>query len=146
MQVHEVMSKDVQFVSPDTKINEVARSMRESDIGAIPVCESDRLVGMVTDRDIVVRAGDAAQALNDVAVSEVMSKKIITCRDTDSLEDVARLMREHQVRRIPVLDESKQVVGIISLSDLARQQQAGKLAEDALEGISEESGDSRQIH
>ena len=119
MQIREVMTEQVRTVRPDTALPEVARIMRDEDIGAVPVADNDRLVGMVTDRDIVVRAVAEGEVERQTA-GEVMSPKIACCREDDSVDDVLRNMGEQQVRRLPVVDGEMHVVGIVSLGDLSR--------------------------
>jgi CBS domain-containing protein len=112
------MTRDVRLLDPDQTIREAARLMAEIDVGALPVSKSDRLVGMITDRDIVVRA--VAQGRSpDTMVAEVMSKEMLYCFEIDELEDVARNMGNAQIRRLPVVNRAKRLVGIISLGDLA---------------------------
>jgi CBS domain-containing protein len=113
------MTRDVRLLSPDQTIREAAKLMAEVDAGALPVGENDRLVGMITDRDIVIRA--VAQGKSpDAKVADVMSKEMLYCFDTDAIDDVARNMAKAQVRRLPVVNKDKRLVGIISLGDLAR--------------------------
>ncbi|TMH02967.1 MAG: CBS domain-containing protein [Betaproteobacteria bacterium] len=119
MKVSDIMTRDVRLLSPDQTIREAAKLMAEVDAGALPVGENDRLVGMITDRDIVIRA--VAQGKSpDAKVADVMSKEMLYCFDTDAIDDVARNMAEAQVRRLPVINKDKRLVGIISLGDLAR--------------------------
>jgi CBS domain-containing protein len=134
MQIREIMSRDVELLGPDDTIQEAARRMRDEDIGSLPVAENDRLVGYVTDRDIVVRGlADARGA--DQKVREVMTERVLYCFDDERVEDVAANMAKNQVRRLPVLTREKRLVGIVALGDIATK--AGEEpAEDALEGIS----------
>ena len=119
MKVSDIMTRDVRLLSPDQTIREAAKLMAEVDAGALPVGENDRLVGMITDRDIVIRA--VAQGKSpDAKVADVMSKEMLYCFDTDDIDDVARNMGKAQVRRLPVVNKDKRLVGIISLGDLAR--------------------------
>jgi CBS domain-containing protein len=113
------MTRDVRLLNPDQTIREAARLMIEIDAGALPVSKNDRLVGMITDRDIVIRA--VAQGRSpDTKVGDVMSKEMLYCFDIDELEDVARNMGNAQIRRLPVVNRAKRLVGIVSLGDLAR--------------------------
>ncbi len=119
MKVSDIMTRDVRLLSPDQTIREAANLMTDIDAGALPVGENDRLVGMITDRDIVIRA--VAQGKSpDAKVADVMSKELLYCFDTDAIDDVARNMAKAQVRRLPVVNQDKRLVGIISLGDLAR--------------------------
>jgi CBS domain-containing protein len=113
------MTHDVHLLSPDQTIREAASIMADIDAGALPVGENDRLVGMLTDRDIVVRAVARGKSA-DTPVAEVMSKEMLYCFDTDGVDEVARNMAKAQVRRLPVVNRAKRLVGIVSLGDLAR--------------------------
>ena len=120
MKVKEVMHKGVDWVSPDTPLTELAKLMREHDIGAIPIGEADRLIGMVTDRDIVCKG--LAQDNFDVrsaTARDVMTPGIHCCRDDDDLAKAVRHMEALQVRRLPVINKSKRMVGILSLGDVS---------------------------
>ena len=111
--------------------------MKSLDVGPLPVCDNDRLVGMVTDRDITVRATAEGDAPTDVRVRDVMTPEVIYCFEDDPVEDAARLMAAKQVRRLVVLNRDKRMVGIVSLGDLAVKTGDEQLAGNALEGISE---------
>jgi CBS domain-containing protein len=143
MQVHDIMSRKVELADPNASIRDVARRMRADSIGALPVGENDRLVGMVTDRDIVVRAVAEERLPGNTSVREVMSEKICYCFEDDDVAEAARIMAEHQVKRLPVLNREKRLVGIVALSDLGRAQ--GDAAQTALEGISQETGQTRRM-
>ena len=119
MQVKDAMHLGVEWVGPETPVHELARLMRDRNIGAIPIGENDRLVGMVTDRDIVCRGLASGLDTGQAKARDVMSKGIHYCTETASLSEAARLMEKHNVRRLPVLDERKRMTGIISLGDLA---------------------------
>lgn len=127
MKVKDCMTREVRLVGPDETIAEAARAMAESDCGALPVATPDRLVGMITDRDIAVR-GIAAGLGPETKVSDVMSREVMYCYEDDATDDVLMNMGDIQVRRLPVVDGDKKLVGIISLSDLAdgREQPAGE--------------------
>lgn len=123
MKVREAMTSDVSLTSPTQSIREAARLMAEQDIGALPVGENDRLIGMVTDRDIAVRA--VAKGLGpDTKIRDVMSQEVMYCFDDEDLEDAALNMGGVKVRRLPVLNRDKRLVGIIAISDLARREDA----------------------
>ena len=119
MKVSKIMTRDVRLLSPNNTIREAASLMAEIDAGALPVGENDRLVGMVTDRDIVIRGIAQGRPL-DAKIADVMSKEMLYCVDTDEIDDVARNMGKAQVRRLPVVNSDKRLVGIVSLGDLAR--------------------------
>ena len=118
MKVREAMTQDVKLVSPDQTIREAARMMAACDIGALPVGQHDRLVGMVTDRDIAVRAVAEGRG-PDTRIGDVMSQSIMYCFEDDELDNVTYNMGDIQVRRLPVVDHNKRLVGIVSISDIA---------------------------
>ena len=119
MKVHEIMHEGVTWVSPDTGIAELARKMRDEDIGSIPIGENDRLVGMVTDRDIVCKGVADGRDMTSLTARDVMSGPIIYCRSDEDVEDAVRIMEEHAIRRLPVIVENKRMVGMLSLGDVA---------------------------
>ena len=119
MKVKEVMHKGVDWVSPDTPVTELAKLMREHDIGAIPIGEADRLIGMVTDRDIVCKGlTEDNFDVRSATARDVMTPGIHCCRDDDDLAKAVRHMEALQVRRLPVINKSKRMVGILCLGDL----------------------------
>ena len=143
MQVREIMSQPVNVVHVTTTSRDAATRMRDLKIGALPVEEHGQLVGMVTDRDIVARAVAENRLPSNVAVSRIMSEGVYYCHDDDTLEEAARIMAEHQVRRLPVLSREQRLVGIVSLGDLARR--GVKEAEVmAIEGVSKPSDKPRR--
>jgi CBS domain-containing protein len=116
--VTDVMTRNVRTLSPSSTIADAAMAMEELDVGVIPVCEGDKLLGMVTDRDIVVRA--VAQGLGgDTPLSKVMSTDIRSARESDDLDTVLADMAASQIRRLPVLDGEERLIGIISIGDIA---------------------------
>ena len=119
MKVHEIMTARARCVGPDNTLVEAAGLMRELDVGALPVCDNDRLAGMVTDRDITLRGVANGRDPNTTAISEVMSPGIVYVFADQEVEEVARVMEERQVRRLPVLNREKRLVGIVSLGDIA---------------------------
>jgi CBS domain-containing protein len=123
MRVSEAMSRDVRIASPEQTIREAARMMGEIDAGALPVGENDRLVGMITDRDIAVRAV-AEDKSPSTKVRDVMSHEVLYCYDDQELDEVAINMGDAQVRRMPVVNRDKRLVGIVSLADLAQTENA----------------------
>jgi CBS domain-containing protein len=142
MKVSEVMTRDVQLIEPTQTIREAARLMAELDSGILPVRDGDRLAGMITDRDIAVRA--VAQGRGpDTAVREVMTDDVKYCYEDDDTGDVARNMADIQVRRLPVLTREKRLVGIISLGDMAMSDGSGRAGE-AVAGISQPGGQHSQ--
>ena len=119
-QIKEVMTKQVSVVAPDTGVQDIARKMRDEDIGAIPVAENDKLIGMVTDRDIVVRALADNADLRTIQARDIMSPKILYCTEDQTVDEVLKNMGEQQIRRLPVVNRDKRLVGVVSLGDLSQ--------------------------
>jgi CBS domain-containing protein len=138
MYVSACMSNDLHLPTPDETIREAAETMKEIDAGVLPVGENDRLVGMITDRDIAIRAV-AAGLGPDTPVRQVMSKEVCYCFDDEAIDDVAMQMADLQVRRLPVLNRHKRLVGIVTLGDLAQTGEERPSAA-ALTGVSQASG------
>jgi CBS domain-containing protein len=143
MKVSEIMSSDVQVISAEQPIQEAARLMMDADTGALPVGDGERLIGMVTDRDIAVRAVAEGRG-PETPVRDVMSERPLFAWDDQDVDEVALQMSDAQVRRMPVLSrEGERLVGIVSLGDLARSDR-DDAAQAALEGISEPGGEHNQ--
>lgn len=142
MKVSDAMSRDVRVANPSQSICEVACSMAQIDAGALPVGDKDRLVGMVTDRDIALRAVAAGKNA-DTPVREVMTREVKYCFEDEDLNHVAKNMAEQRVRRLPVVDRDKRLVGIISVGDIALKQ-GQKSAGKAVQGISQHGGPHSQ--
>src|SRR5437868_9865719 len=123
MRVSEAMTRDVRVATPGQSIRDAAKAMAEIDAGVLPVGENDRLIGMITDRDIAIR-GVAAGKGPQTPVGEVMSRQVLFCYDDQDLEHVAKSMGEARVRRVPVIDRAKRLVGIVSLADVALKHDA----------------------
>ena len=141
MQVSELMTRDVRIASPEDSLEQAAKMMAEIDAGVLPVGENDRLVGMITDRDIAIRA--VAKGMGpETKVRDVMSKEVKYCFEDEDLDDVTDNMGDLQVRRLPVLNHDKRLVGIISLGDVAVGHASD--ASQALQGISEPGGQHSQ--
>jgi CBS domain-containing protein len=132
------MTRGVKLCTPGQTIREVARTMAEIDAGAMPVGENDRLIGMITDRDIAIRAVAEGKG-PDTPVREVMSEHIHYCYDDEELDDVAQNMGDIRVRRLPVVNREKRLVGILSLGDVARTE-GGETVGDAVVGVSQPGG------
>lgn len=141
-QIADVMTRGVRTLSPHDSVISAAQAMEEMDVGVIPVCDGDHLVGMVTDRDIVLRAVAHDRANNQTLLSHVMTAEPCWCYEDESVDDVIEAMREAQLRRMPVVDRAQQLVGIVSLGDLAVKADEGKAGE-ALEQISEPAAPAR---
>jgi CBS domain-containing protein len=142
MKISDVMTKNVATVTPDQSAREAAAFMLSAEAGSIPVLDGDRLVGMITDRDIAVR-GVAQGHGPETPVRELMSEGLICVRDDDDVAEVASRMANSQVRRLPVIDSDDKLCGIVSLGDLSRESKT-QLASEALEGVSQAGGDHRQ--
>lgn len=138
MQVREMMTSNVRTVRADATIREAAQAMADADVGALPVEDSDRLSGMITDRDIAIRAIAAGKG-PDTKVGDVMSPEVLYCFDDDDIDDVCDNLADIQVRRLPVINRDKRLVGILSLADMAKKGDAIATAE-ALEGITRQGG------
>ena len=130
MKVKEAMHKGVDWVGPDTPVTDLAKTMRKHDIGAIPIGENDRLIGMVTDRDIVCKglAEDGFDS-NRATARDVMTPGIHCCKEDDDLAKAVRHMEALKVRRLPVINKSKRMVGILSLGDVSRSAPSDLLSE-----------------
>ncbi|MEQ7874589.1 CBS domain-containing protein [Sphingomonas sp. ASV193] len=136
--IEQLMTREVETVTPDATVQEAAGFMLRADTGSIPVCHGGTVVGMITDRDIAVR-GVALGRGPDCTVEELMSRDVVCARAGDDTEAVARKMSEAQVRRLPVLDDADRLVGMISLGDLSREAEP-ETATTALEGVSSDGG------
>jgi CBS domain-containing protein len=142
MKISKCMTRDVQLASPTQTIREAAKMMAEIDAGVLPIGQDDRLVGMVTDRDIAIRAVAEGKS-PDTQIRDVMTSEVLYCFDDQELEDVARNMADIKVRRLPVLNRSKHLVGIVSLGDLSRKEDAQVTAK-AVSNISKPGGKHSQ--
>ncbi|WP_375769250.1 CBS domain-containing protein [Archangium gephyra] len=136
--IREVMSSDVEVINPNDTLRDAAEKMRSLNVGPLPVCDGERILGMITDRDIVVRAIALGKDPNTTQVADAMSSGIEYCFDDDNVDDVLRRMKVKQIRRMIVVDRSKKLVGIVALGDLSGEVSEHKVGE-TLEGISEPS-------
>ena len=143
MKIRDAMTQEVRMVRPDQTIREAAQLMAQLDIGALPVQDNDRLVGMITDRDIAVRAVAEGKGA-DASVRDVMTNDIKYCFDDQTVEEVTQNMGEQRIRRLPVMNRDKRLVGILSLGDLAREEDSLDEAGEALCGISRPGGEHSQ--
>ena len=142
MKVSEVMTRDVQTVRPDQPVQEAANFMLSANAGSIPVTDGDRLIGMITDRDIAVR-GVAKGYGPETPVRDLMTDDLVAVGIDDDVEEAATRMSDAQVRRLPVIDENERLCGIVSLGDLARESD-NECAHEALEGVSQPGGQHQQ--
>jgi len=137
------MTREVRICTPGQPIREVARTMAAIDVGVLPVGENDRLIGMITDRDIAVRA--VAQGKGpDTPVREIMSEHVEYCFDDEDLDRVAQGMADVRVRRLPVVNREKRLVGILSLGDVARRGNQREIVAETVAGVSAPGGPHRQ--
>lgn len=137
MKINEIITREPEVIRPDAFLVDAAQKMKSLDIGMLPVCDGDRLVGMITDRDITVRGVAQGYDPKSTRVQDVMTPEVIYCFDDEDVKDVTKKMEEKQVRRLPVLDREKRLVGIVSLGDLAVRTGKEKLAGEVLERVSE---------
>jgi len=142
MRVGEAMTREVRVAGPGQSVREVAKIMAERDAGSVPVGENDRLVGMITDRDIAIRAVAAGKG-PDTPVRDVMSEEVKYCYEDEDLEHVARNMGDIQVRRLPVVNREKRLVGIVSLGDIAQNEDSETTGETTA-AVSQPGGQHRQ--
>jgi CBS domain-containing protein len=147
MQIREIMTEAPELVSADASAMEAAEKMRELDVGSLPVCDGERLQGVLTDRDIAVRL--VAEGLNasSTRVSEIMTPEVAYCFDDQTLEEAATLMEAEQIRRLPILNRDKRLVGMLSLGDLAVRTHASEdrdRVDETLKNISEPSEPNRR--
>ena len=143
MKAQDIMARDPRCVTPQTSIQEAARLMKSEDVGALPVVESEnsrKIVGIVTDRDITIRAVADGRDLGSATVKDVMSKGATTAKATDSIDEVMKVMGREQVRRIPIVDERDQLVGIVSQADVVLKASSDTKSERTVEKISEPGG------
>jgi CBS domain-containing protein len=140
--ISEVMTRVVETIAPEASVQDAARLMSELNVGALPVCDGDALVGMITDRDITMRATASGRAPQSTAVAEVMTAALSYCSEGDSVDAVLKKMGDEQIRRIPVVDARQHLVGIVSLGDLATRQ--SESTEDVLSEISQPSAPTRR--
>jgi CBS domain-containing protein len=136
MELREVMTRDVEVVASDAPLRDAASKMKQLDIGMIPVCDGDRLRGMLSDRDITVRATAEGKDPIKTKVSEIMSTEIVYCLEDQEVEEAVSVMEARQIRRLPVLNQDKRLVGIVSLGDIAVHVGDRDLAGETLQEIS----------
>src|SRR5882757_114003 len=144
MRASEVMTRDVVTVRPDATLREAARLMDDLNVGALPVCDGRRLVGIITDRDITVRATADGMRPDATPVRMAMTDDVCWCFEDDSIDEIEHEMARHQIRRLPVVDARKRLVGMLALGDLAADHVLG--AEDTLRAISRPAEPDRARH
>jgi CBS domain-containing protein len=119
MKVKDMMHKGVEYVAPNAKLQAIAKKMRDRDIGAMLVCEDGKTLGMITDRDIALRALANGKDISTTEARDVMSRSVVFCRDNEEAEDALRIMENKKIRRLPVLTEDAKLVGMVSLGDIS---------------------------
>ena len=141
MKLADIMTRDVTVVSPNDTVQRAAQIMDELNVGALPVCDGRRILGMVTDRDLTVRITAQGKSPDQTRVEEAMSTNVRWCFEDEDVESVIEKMGDTQIRRLPVVDRDKNLVGIVSLGDIATK--SDEVAEEALEGVSQPSEPDR---
>lgn len=139
MNISQAMHEGVSWVTPDMTLSKIAALMREKDVGAVPVGENDRLIGMVTDRDIVIRGLANGRDPTKLTARDVMTPGIVYCHANERVEDAIRVMETRQIRRLPVIDEDKRMVGMLSLGDLSHCPE-GHLTAEVMSAVSAHHG------
>ncbi len=139
MKAKEIMTRNAEIISPDTTLNQAAEKMKQQDIGFLPIGENDRLIGAVTDRDIVIRGLAAGKNADKTTVRDIMTDEIRYCFEEDDLDKVAEMMSAKQIRRLAVLNADKRIVGIISLGDVATKSKDANLTGKVTTEVSEPS-------
>lgn len=143
MQVKEIMSRNIKMIDSDVTLSEAADKMKIFDIGVLPIQENNKIVGLITDRDIVIRAVAKGFDSRRTKVKEIMTTEIVSCNQNESLEEAAKLLEDKQVRRLLVLDDNNNPVGILAVSDLARKSGDEHLAFEVLERVSSPAGQQK---
>jgi len=135
VKVSEIMTTNVECVPPDTGIRELADKMKTLDIGFLAVCDKDRIAGTITDRDIVIRAVAGGRDIASVKASDVMTKSVHCCSESDDTKDVSKKMRDKGVRRMLILDQGKRLAGVVSIGDISKveESESGKTLKDISE-------------
>ena len=137
MQLRDLMTRSVQDIPPAATLKEAAEKMRSLDIGALPVCDNNQLVGMITDRDITVRAVADGRDPNQAKVRDAMTGQLAYCYEDEDVQKAVKLMEEKQIRRLPVFDRNQRLCGIVSLGDIATRTHDERLSGEVLEQVSE---------
>jgi CBS domain-containing protein len=137
MKIKDVMTRDVECVRIDASVQDAAVKMKSLDVGPIPVCEGDTVLGIITDRDIVVRAVAEGRDARTTRVQDVMTRDVASCREDDDVKDAVRVMKEKQIRRLVVVTGDKRLAGIVSLGDIAVDTRDDKMSGDVLEKVSQ---------
>lgn len=137
MKISEIMTGNVECIAPSLPIAKAAEKMRDRDIGFLPVCENDKIVGTVTDRDITIRSVAQGRDPRLAPVSEVMTQTVFHCYDDEDIESVAQSMKDSEVRRMVILDRNENLVGVVSLGDIAKASGEQNIAGETLGQIAD---------
>jgi CBS domain-containing protein len=137
MQLRQIMTREVHCIPPETSLRHAAQKMKSWDVGALPVCQNDKLIGVITDRDIAVRAVAEGQDPESSSVSDAMTPDLFYCYEDEDVAHAAKLMEEKQIRRLPIMSRQKRLVGIVSLGDLAIRHRDAGLSHEVLEQVSQ---------
>jgi len=143
MNVKEIMTQGIEMIQPSDTLVQAAKKMEALNVGILPVKEENKIVGVVTDRDIVLRALAKNKQAETTRVKDVMSSRISRCSAADSVEDAARIMKENKVRRLIVLDNENRPIGIVTLGDIAAKAKSEQLAGETLDAVSQPCGPAR---
>jgi CBS domain-containing protein len=144
MKLREVMTPNVEVIHPNASVQEAAEMMRSLDVGSLPVCDGRKMQGMITDRDITIRAVADGREARQTPVREIMTSELVYCFEDEDVEAAARLMNDHQIRRLPIINDEKELVGIVSLGDLAVETDDEHMVGQVLEGVSEPAKPQRR--
>lgn len=139
MQIAEIMTQDPEVVTSDSILTDAALKMRELDVGMLPIGKDDRLVGMLTDRDITIRATAEGRDPTKTQVHEVMTQEVVCCFEDQEVSEAAKLMQEKQIRRLPILNREKRLVGIVSLGDVAVHSGEKSVVAETIKEVSEQA-------
>lgn len=137
MNLNDIMTREIKTIGPDSTLTEAAKLMDELNVGDIPVCEGDNLIGIITDRDMVIRSISAGQDPNSTKVRDAMTSPVVSCREDASMDEAAKLMKQHQIRRLPILNEQGKIIGVVSLGDIVVESGNKELGGDVLKKVSE---------
>ena len=134
--LRDIMTRDVEIIAPKATVQEAAKKMQDLNVGALPVCDGDKLTGMLTDRDLVMRVLAEGRNPKTVTVSEAISKDVVFCFEDDGVDKASQLMAQHQIRRLPVMSSTKRLVGIVTLGDVAVHGKNSEASGDVLQQVS----------